>query len=283
MFKFFKNYRFRISIALLLIYFLLTLIIQVEKPRTDNWFSAFNQSVAYPFQTTYHFISNHIQEGWLHYLWLINVREQNRMLQKLLYQSRAENAENREIKIAYKRLLDTLDFKKKNSDIKVFAEVIGEVRNGFSRLIIINKGNANGIKKNFAVVSHEGIIGKIQSVTSFQSVVQLITDSHSKIPILIQRTRTKAFLQGSDGELKIIDILRRIEIKKHDKIITSGLAGIFPKGFPVGEITKIHEKSFGLFQKADVRPSVDFSKIEEVAVILKSVNNIHQPIFTESK
>ena len=283
MFKFFKNHRFRISIALLLIYFLLTLVVQVEKPRTDNWFSAFNQSVAYPFQTSYHFISSHVREAWLHYIWLINVREQNRELQKRLYQSRAENAENREIKIAYKRLLDSLDFKKQNSDIKVFAEVIGEVQNGFSRLIIINKGTSDDIKKNYAVVSYEGIIGKIQSVTAFQSVVQLITDSHSKIPILIQRTRTKAFLQGSDGDLKITDTLRSVELKKQDKIITSGLAGIFPKGFPVGSITKINKKSFGLFQKADIRSSVDFSKIEEVIVILKSVNNIHQPIFTECK
>ncbi len=282
MFRFIKKNRFRISIVIILIYFLYTLVAQVEKPRSDNWFPAFVQSVAYPFQTIYHLISTHITEAWNHYIWLIDVREENKKLYKKLLEYKTESTKTKEIQIAYHRLLNSLRFKRTNNDQKIFAEVIGEVKNGFSRLIIVNKGSDDGIKKNYSVVSHDGIIGKIQSVTSFQASVQLVTDSHSRFPVLIQRTRTKAFLQGVDGTLKIEQVPQRVELEHGDKIITSGLAGIFPKGFPVGTIETIDKKRFDLLQSATIKPAVDFSKLEEIAVILRAVNNIHQPLFTES-
>ena len=254
---------------------------QVERPTTDNWFSAVVQTIAYPFQTTYFFISSHTREAWLHYVWLSGVREKNKALLTQIRILKAENTRNVEVKIAYERLLGMLAFKRSNRDIKVFAEVIGEIKNGFSQLIIINKGHKSGIKKNFGVVTPDGIVGKIQSVTAYQSVVQLITDSHSNFPVLIQRTRTKAFLQGFNGELEIMHVDRKIDLKRSDVVIASGLAGVFPKGFTVGQISPVRKNKFGLFQNVPVMSEVDFSKLEEVAIILKSVDNINQPLFTE--
>ena len=276
-----KN-RFHISIAIIILYLLFTLIAQVEKPRADIWFSTFAQSVAYPFQLTFLFISAHSTEAWNHYVWLMDVREKNRELTKKLHEYRAEIAKTREIQIAYDRVLRFLRFQNANADQKTFAQVIGEVKNGFSRLVILDKGSEDGIKKNFAVVSYDGIVGKIQSVTPLQSIVQLITDTHSRFPVLLQRTRAKGFLQGEDGILRIEHVRKGASLKPGDKVIASGLAGIFPKGFPVGSIDTVDRKKFGLFQSATVKLSVDLDKLEEVAVILQTVNNIHQPLFTES-
>ncbi len=282
MFRFIKNNRLRISIILILLFFLLYLAVQVDSERSENWYSATIQTVSYPFQATFHFFKKNINNAWNSYIWLIEVNEENDRLWERVWTLEEENAQGREIRLGYDRLRKALEFKKKDPNVKVFAEVVFEVKKPFFQLIIINKGSEDGIRPNFAVVSPEGVIGKIQSVTSSQSVVQLITDSRSQFPVLIQRTRTKAMAYGSlDGNLTIQRIPRRLELFKDDQVVTSGLAGVYPKGFPVGKVDVINKKHFGLFQTVTLTPSVDLSKIEEVAVILRNVNSIHQPLFTD--
>ncbi|MBU3915236.1 rod shape-determining protein MreC [bacterium] len=282
MLSFLKNNRLRISVVSILMFFLFYLAIQADSKRSENWFSYTVQYIAYPFQTTHHFIKKKIKEVWFHYIWLVDVREENERLWNKLWALEEENAEGRETKIAHQRLRELLQFKNKDRNIKVFAEVIVEIEKPFYKLLIINKGSNDGIRPNFAVVTPEGIVGKIQSVTAVQSVVQLIKDSRSQFPVLIQRTRTKAILYGSlEGTLTIKRIPRRLALFSDDLVVTSGLAGIFPKGFPVGRIKSVNRGSFGLFQSVELTSSVDLRKVEEVIVILKNVNNIHQPLFTE--
>ena len=84
-----------------------------------------------------------------------------------------------------------------------------------------------------------------------------------------------------DGTITIKRIPRDQNIFKDDQVVTSGLAGVFPKGFPVGKVEKIDKKPSGLFQSVTMIPAVDLSKIEEVAVLLRNVENIHQPLFTD--
>lgn len=284
MLRFIKNNRLRISIVLILLSFLLYLAIQVDSERSENWYTATIQTVSYPFQRTFHFFKKHISNAWSGYIWLLDVKDENDRLWQRIWALEEENAQGREIRLAHDRLRSALEFKERDPNIKVFAEVIFEVKKPFYQLIIINKGEDDGIKPNYAVVSPAGVIGKIQSVTGTQSVVQLMTDSRSQFPVLIQRTRTKAMAYGSlDGVVTIKRIPRRLELFKDDKVVTSGLAGIFPKGFPVGTVDVINKKPFGLFQTVTLHPSVDLSKIEEVAVILRNIDSIHQPLFTEDE
>lgn len=281
MLDFLQKNRRRISVVVLLVFFLTVLISQTEKSRSDNWFSAVVQSVVYPFQSAFYFAESSITSIWNHYVWLVDAQQENRDLEKKVKYLEELNAENREIRIAYQRLLKLLEFKKKDPNEKVFAEVVVEIDRPFSRFLVINKGADDGIRPNFGVVTPRGIVGKIQSVTEFQSIVRLITDTRTQFPVLIQRTRTKAMLHVKDGNLVIGRIPRRLELYENDRIVTSGLAGIFPKGLPVGRVKEIEKKEFGLFQSVIILPAVELNKIEEVAVILRSVYNIHQPLFTD--
>jgi len=241
------------------------------------------QIVSYPFLSTYRFIENRVTRVWTHYVWLVDVQEENEKLKKKVSLLEAENAENREMRIHYRRLIGLMEFSRRDRNKKLFASVIVEIDKPFSNLLIIDKGSKHGIRRNFAVVSPEGIVGKIQSVTPFQSVVQLITDSHSQFPVLVQQSRTKAMVSGSqDGTLQLKHIPRRLDLSENDQVVTSGLAGIFPKGLSVGKIQSIQKKSFELFQRVVLTPAVNLGKIEEVAVIIKNVDSIHQPLFTES-
>jgi len=283
MLEFFKRNRLRISIIFVTIFLLFYLIVQIDTKREDNWFSAVVQNIAYPFQSSFYFLETSLSNVWSYYIWLVNTKDENDRLIRKVKLLEEENAANRETQYAYHRLLKLLEFKKKDPNKKIFAEVIVEIKKPFYKLWVINKGSKDGIRPNFSVVTPEGIVGKIQSVTSFQSMVQLITDSHSQLPVLIQRTRTKAMLQVRDGKLIISGVPRRLELFESDRVVTSGLAGIFPKGFTVGKIKKIDKKQFGLFQNIVLSPAVDLNKVEEVAVILESVYNIHQPLFTNKK
>lgn len=275
-----KNRR-RISVLFLLIFFLAVLVSQTDRFRSENWFTSLVQNLAYPFQAVFHFAETQITETWRHYVWLVDTEAENQELRKKVAYLEELNAENREMRIAYKRLLELLDFKRKDPNKKVFAEVVVEINKPFSRLLVINKGSDDGIRPNFGVVTPEGIVGKIQSVTALQSIIQLITDPRAQFPVLIQRTRTKAMIQVRDGNLVISRVPRRQEIYEKDRIVTSGLAGVFPKGFPVGQVSSIQKKEFGLFQSLTVTPAVDLNKIEAVTVILQSVQNIHRPLFTD--
>ncbi|MDH5560223.1 MAG: rod shape-determining protein MreC [Deltaproteobacteria bacterium] len=282
MLDFLKKNRLRISVVLIFISLFFVLIVQIDNERKENWLSLFVQNLSYPFVASSSFITRQVSDYWTHYVYLIGVKQENDQLKERLKNLSEINQKNYEYIIAYQRLQRSLEFQNTNPDEKVFAEIIGEIKKGFSKLIVINKGYQHGIRRNFAVLSHEGIVGKIQSVTTFQSVVQLINDSHSQFPVLIQRTRTKAMLHGTyDGNLVVENIPRTLELKHEDRIVTSGLAGIFPKGFPIGFVSRIDKKDFGLFQSVVLTPAVDFNKLEEVVVILSSKSNIHKPLFTD--
>ena len=161
MLDFLQKNRRRISVIFLLIFFLTILISQTEESRSDNWFSALVQNVVYPFQSAFHFTESRISALWNQYIWLINAQKENKDLLSQVKQLEELNAENREIRIAYQRMLKLLEFKKKDPNKKVFAEVVVEINKPFSRLLIINKGSDDGIKPNFGVVTPRGIVGKI--------------------------------------------------------------------------------------------------------------------------
>jgi len=275
-----KNRR-RLSVFFLLVFFLSILISQTQTSREENWFSSTIQSIVYPLQRAFFIVHRRVFNTWNHYVWLIDTERENRELEKKIKYLEELNAEHREIRIAYQRLLKLLEFREQDPNLKVFAEVVVEINKPISRFLIINKGSDDGIRPNFGVVTPLGIVGKIQSVTSSQSVVRLITDSRTQFPVLVQRTRTKAMLQVQDDKLVINRLPRHLELYENDRIVTSGLAGIFPKGLPVGYISRIKKKDFGLFQSVTLVPAVELNKIEEVAVIVKSVYNIHQPLFTD--
>jgi len=282
MLKFLQRYKLRLSLGFVLIFLLLSLLGQVDSKRQENWMTSLFQAATQPLLQFSDYMVDGVSSIWTGYIWLVGVNQENQDLSKQLLQLRSEAAQGKEIYKAYLRQRELLAFKQKNQDQKVFAEVVGEIKRGFSRLLVLNKGANEGIKKNFAVVTPLGVVGKIQSVTTYQSVVQLITDPNSKFPVLVQENRAKAMVRGSlDGTISITHFPRRTEIKQGGVVVTSGLAGILPKGFPVGLVSSVEKKEFGLFQTVTLEPVAELDNLEEVVVILYANQNIHHPLFTD--
>jgi rod shape-determining protein MreC len=268
-----------------------------SQPGTARWLDESVQSVAYPFQAAFHRVKTGVVELFRGYIYLVNLKQEN---DRLLLQVQALQEElNHYVNssIQFNLLREQLGFLEENPERKVFAEVIGESVDNFHHVLLINKGRMAGIRRNFPVVLREGVVGRVQSVTALQSVVELIVDRRHRFPVLIQRSRERMDLQGEGGNLRLLPQDRGIasgtgdglrmhrirmlaDVEKGDRVITSGLAGIFPKGLLVGTVTNVGRERHELFQSAEIQPVVDFNKIEGVFVILRDPNDPDYPLFS---
>ncbi|MEK7373963.1 MAG: rod shape-determining protein MreC, partial [Thermodesulfobacteriota bacterium] len=150
----------------------------------------------------------------------------------------------------------------------VAARVIDRNRSSLFKTLLINKGTADGLRVGLAVLSDQGVVGRIIETSWHASRVLLLIDGNSNIDGLIQRSRAQGILQGAGSagcSLKYIS--RAEEVLAGDVVISSGLSGVLPKGLLLGVVTGASRKEGGLFQKIDVAPAVDFEKLEEVLAL----------------
>jgi rod shape-determining protein MreC len=196
---------------------------------------------------------------------------------------RAENAElkqqilnDSEILAENARLRVMLDYKKAASQFDfVAAAVIARDPGTWTNIIIINRGTNDGLTKDMPVVTPQGLVGNITNVYANSAKVQLILDSRSAVGALVQRqeSRVAGIVEGNSSNMqspRMVNLARDADIIKGDKIVTSGFGGIYPKGLLIGETLDVINDEGGLLKYAILKPAVDFDKLEEVLVIVRS-------------
>jgi rod shape-determining protein MreC len=212
----------------------------------------------------------HIAEKfWLGYFHLVNVRKENRKLKREIDFLTMENIRYREQLATHQRLKKLLQFKQTIDRPVLAAQVIGLDPTGWFKSIIIDKGKRDGLRSNMPVVNASGVVGRIVSVSSAYAKVLLIIDQNSAVDCLVQRSRDRGMVKGlSSDTCKLDYVVKSADVAIGDMVVTSGLGGVFPKGLSVGLVSSAGEVSGDLFQEILLRPVVDFSKLEEVLVIL---------------
>jgi len=196
-------------------------------------------------------------------LWL-----ENQSLQERVLELEGKVNEFQEAEATNLRLRKLLDLRNQAFARSISATVIGNSASTWFQSLTINKGTKQGIRKGMAVISPGGIVGQIWSVAPNSSKVLLVTDHNSGVDVIAQRTRARGIVSGSLDRGPVMEYVTRNEnIRKGDRLITSGLDNIFPKGQLVGTVGKVQENSYGLFQDVSVRLAVDPERIEEVLVV----------------
>ena len=204
---------------------------------------------------------------------LRHAREENLELRRRIVRLEGETAELGEVRAENDRLRDMLSFAKAPPAPMVPARVIGE---GLSRNLLtltIDKGEEDGLKPNMAVVTHQGVVGRLVMVAGGTSSLMLLTDMSSSVPVRVQRTRARGTVvgQGSGKDFALTRMLRTDDIQDGDLLVTSGTDGVFPKGLPVGRASGVHRPHHGMFLDASVIPAVDLtcpdSVLEELFVV----------------
>jgi rod shape-determining protein MreC len=197
------------------------------------------------------------------------LREENQRLRDEVTRLRQEVEKRREEELACRRLAEIFDFRRETGYQMTVASVIGHDSTNLFRTILLNKGARDGLKPGTAVVTPEGAVGKVIDVFPRSARVLLLTDRSSGIDALVQRTRDQGVVQGLGArrcEVKYLS--RQAAVTVGDRIVTSGMAGIFPKGMPVGEVTDVRRGGH-LLQKVEITPAVFLDRLEEVIVLVR--------------
>lgn len=280
MLKYIKRNQLQLSVLFTVLVLVFVLLAQDEEQVFSNWFRKSILGVSSPVHRLANFISGGVTDLFTHYVWLQDVLEENQQLKVQIATLQTEQERYLEKIHSYDRIAGLLKFQTTDSDSKILASVVAEFQQIYSKLILLNKGSKDGVKNNFGVIAPTGVVGKVILVNNYQSVVRLVTDVRSASPVQIQTTRAKALLQGGQ-QLSIQLIDKDADLQIGMRVVASGLAGIYPKGTLVGHIGSIGKGEASLFQEAEIIPAVDFSQLEEVFIILKSVENQQPTLFTE--
>lgn len=176
----------------------------------------------------------------------------------------------REVEEENRVLRSLLKFERKEQTEGIVARVIGRDLSHWNQSILINKGGADGVDKEAAVISAQGVVGKVIEVAPHLSRVLLIIDRTSGVGGIIQNSRQTGIVEGGIGGECIMKYLpRRLPVSSGEVVITSGLGQIYPPGLLIGTITSVQEEEFGLYKSAKLDPATRFNQLEVVMVLEK--------------
>ncbi|MFC1667612.1 rod shape-determining protein MreC [Candidatus Omnitrophota bacterium] len=193
---------------------------------------------------------------------------ENKILRENVSNLEKEILNLREAHLENQRLRSLLDFKESKKRKFMPSMVIARDSLGVRGAIIIDKGKRDGLRKDMAVISGNGLVGRVRETGWSISRVLLITDRDSVVSGIVKRTRDEGAVAGNMPSgliMKYLDL--DCDVKNGDKVITSGFSGVFEKGVLVGEIASIYKDVSGLYLRAVLKPEVDMMKLEEVLVI----------------
>jgi len=197
------------------------------------------------------------------------LHDENRWLRRQNAQLMIKSSRLQEALIENRRLRQLLEFKQESTLDLVPAKVIGTQERGFVNSLLLDSGAADSLKKDMAVVTSQGLVGKIFTVSEQFSVVQLLFDRNFRASAMVQRSRIKGIIRWNQGEqVELGEVTARSDVVSGDVIVTSTVSSVFPSGIVIGEVERVErEHPRDMFLRIDVRPAVDFNKLEEVFVV----------------
>jgi rod shape-determining protein MreC len=221
-----------------------------------------------PFEKGIVSLQTGVSNLWHNYFYLRGVRQENRELKRQIELLRIEQVRLNQDAEQARRLQGLLGFREQFISKTLAAQVIGSSGSEQSRVIYIDKGSRDGIKPDMAVITAEGVIGKVLRVSNKStSQVLLVNDQTSGVGAILEKSRLQGVLRGTPlGEVVLEKVMSDETVQPGDRVLTSGGDQIFPKGLPVGTVTKVSPGS-ELFLNIRVKPSADLNRLEEVLVI----------------
>jgi rod shape-determining protein MreC len=257
---------------LLLILLTLNLVLMSSSVRNADRRSLLEEavlSITSPFLKVAAWVGRGTTGTWKSYADLRGVEEVN---QRLLAENQAlalKTREAEEARLELGRLRELLDLRGQVERPSAAAHVIAREESGGARILLLDRGNGAGLRTNDPVITPRGIVGRIIGAFPGSSKVQTILDPNCGVAAILQRTRAQGVIvgQGERGcRMEYVSELSDVEVG--DVVVTSGLDQIYPKGYVIGVVSAIGEGE-GLTKYVEVRPEVDFGRLEEVLVLLE--------------
>jgi rod shape-determining protein MreC len=209
-----------------------------------------------------------VQDSWQNYLALQQVRTENEQLKVEVARLKVGLQQERAIAEQSRTLQQLLDMRSSLSFATTGAAVIAGGASPDFRTMTIDKGTGDGLRADMAVIAPAGVVGRIIMPSTRASKVQLLIDRNAAAGALVERSRAQGVVQGSGADLLQMNYVSGVaDVKVGDQVVTSGIDGIYPKGFVIGQIQSI-ERGAGEFSGIVIRPAVDFASLEAVLIVL---------------
>jgi rod shape-determining protein MreC len=247
-------------------------LLKITLPRI-NFVEKISSWVVHPLSELTLSASGGVSVLWKRYLALVGVQSENEELRKKIGELESQILSLEQLKTENQRLSELLSIPDFIQGPRLGAKIVGQDSSSESISFVINVGSDQGIKFKMPVITNQGIVGSISRVFSGYSTVKTIVDPSHDLDGTIVRTRSRFIVEGKSrggltGKLKFLD--RADDVRVGDEIVSSGIDGVFPKGLLIGHVISLKKPRHGVTQEAEVRSSVDFGKLEEVLVVLKT-------------
>jgi rod shape-determining protein MreC len=257
-----------VGIIILVTLSVLILSLSSRRPYPAYGPGRFAIALVAPFQKMIVGTTRFFHDIWSHYFFLISVVEENEQLRKELWQAKSLKNRCREALLANERLSRLLSVAQEAPQSMIAAQVVGKDPSPWFQTVLVDKGLSDGIQKGWPVINHQGIVGMVIEVTGHYAKVMLITDPNSSVDAVVQESRARGIIKGGTiGYCLLEYVLRKHNVVVGDRVVSSGMDGVFPKGLPVGKVATIVKRQAGIFQEVTITPYVDFERLEEVLIV----------------
>jgi rod shape-determining protein MreC len=209
-----------------------------------------------------------IRHGWGGYVGLRHLKGENDALKRELATAQIAVQEQRALASRARGLEKLLELRDRTSLQTTAAEIIGAAAIPDFWTVTIDKGTREGLRRDMAVIAPAGVVGRIVVTSARSAKVQLLVDRNAAAGALVERSRAQGVAVGLGGERLELEYVSEVyDVVAGDVVVTSGIDGIYPKGFVIGRVEAV-ERNGGAYKKITVRPAVDFSGLEEVLVVV---------------
>ena len=205
---------------------------------------------------------------WAGYIGLRHLKVENEGLKRELAAAQVAVQEQRALADRTRGLERLLDLREHLQLKTVAAEIIGAAATPDFRTLTVDKGTRDGVKADMAVIAPAGIVGRLVVPSLRSGKVQLLIDRNAAAGAIIERTRAQGVVVGGgDDRLRLEYMSEVFDVVVGDVAVTSGIDGIYPKGFIIGRVESV-EKAGSAYKRITIKPAVDFTSLEEVLVVL---------------
>ena len=208
-----------------------------------------------------------VRDVWQNYFALQETRRENQALRTEVAQLRVGLQQERALAEQSRMLQKLLDMKTATPLDTTAATVIAGGASPDFRTVTIDKGTGGGLRPDMAVISPAGVVGRVILPTGRAAKVQLLIDRDAAAGAVTERSRAQGVAVGTGTSLRLDHVPGTADIKVGDRVVTSGIEGIYPKGFEIGQIESFDRRA-GEYSAVIIRPAVEFSSLEAVLVVL---------------
>jgi rod shape-determining protein MreC len=274
----FRRYRDTFIVVLLLAVPFFFLRANIRNPEDMSAIDRAIMRISAPIQYVSSALARGISNLFGDYVYLVDVKVDNN---KLAYENARLAARVRDLTAAEgenRRLRRLLGLRDTIAAETVSAVVISKDTTEYFRVAHVTLDNPGAaVRPNMPVLSLDGVVGTVMRVAGDKVDVQLTIDSGFGVDVAVERTGARGFARGigdrSRYTMRIEYVQRTDEVNEGDLLLTSGVGCRFPKGIPVARVTKIDKREFGIYQTVEARPTSDFSRLEEVLIVLTDVKD----------